>query len=304
MHRKFVTESELLDGFSDSQIEQLIDHTTIFMPMNYCPSPCNICALGANKIPGLSMDYPLIKHFIVNFPAAFNRNHPGEHANDQLGWYGSKGEDYSDILGLYRDHLDYYPRVWTGFPWGSPQVLEKILEMNFVSENHPHTDPNAQLVVPAISRHITNRRLVDRHLDSLEASDRFVEKIKCKQDGIPEELDRISYFLRTSKGVRELRIREVRVLPIGNAEKFLGNPGIDNKGTYYGATNKSGVAVLPTGFYHYQGRGNYLYQDILKARITPQNFFVPEVKKDKSKLIKDPETGKFNSVPFDIYAFR
>ena len=103
------------------------------------------------KKPGFSMDFPLIDYLITNFPDAFNKNQPGEHANDQLAWHGRNGEDFSDILGLHRDYLNWYPRVWTGFPWGSPQVLEKILEMNFVSENHPNDDPNAQLVVPAIS---------------------------------------------------------------------------------------------------------------------------------------------------------
>jgi len=161
---RYVTESDLLKGFSDTQIQKLFQNMTVFMPMDGCPSPCDICAFEAKKTVEYVMDFPLIDFLYTGFAEDFNRNQPGEHTNDQLAFRGRNGETFTNILGLHRDYHTYYPRVLTAFPRGVLEVLWQVLEMQFVNENHPHENEEAQLLIPMISRHPTNRGLVNRFL--------------------------------------------------------------------------------------------------------------------------------------------
>ena len=285
--RKFVTAKELFKGFSDTQIEKLMKNMTLFMPMDGCPSPCDICAFSAKKTVDYVMDFSLIKHLYTNFSETFNNNNPDEHANDQLAYHSKKGEDFSDVLRLHKDILNYYPRVFTGFPRGCAQILEKILNMGFVSKNHPHENHNFQFVVPAISRHLRNKHLVDKYTATLEASDKFIRKKKNEE----EKLKSTSYFLKTSRGIRELKVREIQILTIGDAKKYLRNPDV-HKGGVYSIDYNPGVAVLPTGFYNFYGGSNYSYNSILKRKITPENFSVPERVKLFTYICRNAQTGQ------------
>jgi len=297
--KQFVKAKELFAGFSDSQIQELMKNMTIFMPMDGCPSPCSICALQAKKTVDYVMDFSLIKHLYANFSEDFNNSHPSEHANDQLAYYGEKREDFSDVLGLQRDFLNYYPRVWTGFPRGAGNVLKNILEMIFVSENHPGETLDSQLVVPAISRNLTNRKLVDKYTAELERSDRFLEKRNNKEPG---EIDSTSYFLRTLRGTRELKVREIVAIPIGSAKKYQDNPEL-SKGGAYKISISPGVAVLPTGFYEYRGGLDCYYRRILKRKITPEHFDVPKIRNIMTYIYRDSKTGEVLHAPMGKGAY-
>jgi len=298
--KKFITTKELFNGFSDSQIQELMKNITIFMPMDGCPSPCGICALQAKKTVNYVMDFSLIKHLYSNFSEDFNNNHPNEHANDQLAYRGENKEDFSDVLELQRDFLNYYPRVWTGFPSRAGSVLKKILEMRFVSENHPGETLDSQLVIPAISRNLTNRKLVDRYTAELEGSDRFVEKRNNQEPG---KIDSTSYFLRTRRGIRELKVREIIAVAVGSAKKYQDNPEI-SKGGAYQIQSYPGVAVLPTGFYEYRGGLDCGYKGILKRKITPEHFDVPKIRNLLTYLYRDSKTGEVLHLPMSRGAYK
>jgi len=286
--QRYATKDDLFLGFSDTQIEELMRNMTIFMSMDYCPSPCDICAFSAKKgNAGTIMDFDLIDELYSTFSHNFNSNKPNEHASDKLGYRGRNGETYANVLELEREYLDHYQGLLTGFPPGAAEVIWQILNMDFVSENHPSEDETAQLVFPNISRHITNQTIVDKFLRSVEQDERFHRKFRKEKFGpMP---DRQIYEVSTTHGIRELRVWEITPLPVGDGKKYIHL--LEGKGKFiYGVCINPGVAVLPTGFYNYDGM-HYSYQGILQRKITPENFRIQKRRHTQLSLVCDIEAN-------------
>lgn len=301
MQPKYVTKDEFLkeNRFSDSQLETLMENMTIFMPMDGCPSPCNICAYKAKKTVDFAMDVGLIEWFYTNFTDCFNTNQPSEHGNDQLAYRGRDGETFVDILELHKQYLTYYPRVLSGFPHRAGEVLQQILEMQFVSEKHPSDDENAQLVVPGISRHPANQRVVDNFLRGIEKSEGFVLKERTEGETTMARGHKLedTYQIKTTKGIREFRVLDIDIATVGNAERFVD----ENTGSRVYVAERPGIAVLPMGFYNYSASRAY-YPDMIKHPITPESFSLQKMS-DESRpviLFYDKESGEINKLDIGV----
>ena len=216
------------------------------------------------------MDFGLMEWFYTNFADCFNTNQPSEQGNDQLAYRGKNGETFIDVLELHRQHLTYYPRVLTGFPQGAGEVFQQILEMQFVSKKHSSDDENVQLVIPAISRHPANQRVVDRFLRGIETSDTFVSKEREEGRTKAGHRAEVVYEIDTTRGVRKFRVLDLDIVTVGDAKKFAD----ESTGSRFYVAERPGIAVLPMGFYSYSATRFY-YPDMIRNQITPENISSP-----------------------------
>jgi len=287
---RYSTKDDLFLGFSDRQVEDLMKNMTIFMLMDYCPSPCDICAFSARKSrEGTIMDFSLVEELIRSFGSYFDSNNPNWHASDNVAYHGRNDETFANVLELQREHRITYTGVQTAFPPGAEKVLWQMLNMKFVSEKHPDEDEYAQLVVPQISRHKSNKAKIARFLSDLESDERYYRKFveKGPLDVSPDEL---IYEVRTDMGIRRLKVIDIPVIPIGDAQKYAHEEkGKDGRLLYQICINP-GVAVLPTGFYNYTGE-NFSFPQLLENRITPETFNVQPRTPEMSFLLYERETA-------------
>jgi hypothetical protein len=291
---RYVKKDDLFMGFSDKQIEELFRNMTIFMYMDGCPSPCDICIFDANKSPKAAMDADFIEELFTTFSDNFDKNKPPEHANDDIAYVGRRGETFEYILELYKKHLHYYPSVETAFPRGAENVLWKILNMGFVSGKHPHDDKHAQLVIPGISKHPANEKIVEDFLTNLEASSNFVGKDEKKRKSY--EVPSWIYRVHTDHGVRELDVDGIRILPINSASKYASLYEGKGLGPIYLTCMRPGVAVTPSGFYNYNGL-DFTYPQLMKRRISPDNFQIQERRDTTLAIIYCSGTGNTVRAP-------
>ncbi|MEE9525208.1 MAG: hypothetical protein V3V78_01205 [Candidatus Woesearchaeota archaeon] len=255
---KYSTLDDLFKGFSDSQIEKLMENMTIFQPMDWCPSPCNICAYEANKKVGTVMGFEMIEELVKTFADNFNSNKPEDHAYEQLAYMGEDGESYFNILELHDEFLDHTRRIMTAMPKGAGELFLKILNTDF--KHNPKM---------FVSRHLHNYGVVDPFLESVEASPEFVSK----KDVEKILMVQIEYALQTDLGERKFILEEVMPIPLGAAKDV---PVILKEGNLlYVFCQLKGVAVMPTGFYNYDPM-NPSFHSLMESKITPENFNMQE----------------------------
>lgn len=258
---EYVSKSELLRGLDDSQLEVLMENLTVFSHMDFCPSPCNICAYEIQKTPGQIMDIELIEFFFQNFSNASREDQPMEYALDPLAYVGRNGETFIDILDLHKKHFDYYPQALTALPTQSEDV---ILDMIFNYDFSRCEEDTTQAVVPNISRHLANATKVDSFVEQIKRHPRFV----CDRASAENARD---YVFSTDFGERIMTVSEVTPIPVGRGSQYKDetSSGVSVFRFY----QRKGVAVLPSGFYNHDP-ANPDFGSLMKNRITPENFDV------------------------------